>query len=149
MKGQHVAEEQFSVALPSVLSLHFASPEPIETTKRKKSSIPSKRGWERLGTDKPVDQDIDERPEHDPIKAYLSVHWSGDSDLEDTRIWMHTSITDPRVNGGQKTTGDLQVFNAFELVRFKMRYSKVYRIMLKTILNLKANFKKFSKKQYM
>ena len=65
MKGQHVAEEQFSVALPSVLSLHFASPEPIETTKRKKSSIPSKRGWERLGTDKPVDQDIDERQEHE------------------------------------------------------------------------------------
>jgi len=122
MNGVHVAEEQFSVALPSVLSLHFATEENGEAErKRKKSASPAKRGWQRLEMDKGGDKVIDETPDHDPTKTYLSVHWSGDSDLEDTRIWMHTSVTDPKVNGGLKTTGDLQVFNALELVRFKRR----------------------------
>ena len=120
MNGQHVAEEQFSVALPSVLSLHFPSEEKSEEKRRKRSGK-EKRGWERLEMDKTAEKEAEDTQSHDPAKTYLSVHWSGDSDLEDTRIWMHTSITDPGVNGGHKTTGDLQVFNAFELVRFKVR----------------------------
>ena len=120
MNGQHVGEEQFSVALPSVLSLHFPSEEKTEVKQRKKSAK-EKRGWGRLEMDKTAEKEVEDTQSHDPTKTYLSVHWSGDSDLEDTRIWMHTSITDARVNGGHKTTGDLQVFNAFELVRFKVR----------------------------
>ena len=122
MNGQHIGEEQFSVALPSVLSLHFPMVDEKSAKKRrKKSGKKEKRGWERLEIDKTSEQEDEEKEENDPTKTYLSVHWSGDSDLEDTRIWMHTSITDPKVNNGHKTTGDLQVFNAFELVRFKMR----------------------------
>ena len=122
MNGQHIGEEQFSVALPSVLSLHFPSVDEKSTKeKRKQSGKVEKRGWQRLEMDKASEQEVEEKEENDPTKTYLSVHWSGDSDLEDTRIWMHTSITNPKVNNGHKTTGDLQVFNAFELVRFKMR----------------------------
>ena len=123
MKGQHVSEEQFSVALPSVLSLYFASEEEVETKKRKPPKAPPKKGWERAGIDKTDEPEIEEirTVRHDPTKTFLSVHWSGDSDLEDTRIWMHTSITDPAVNGGLKTTGELLVFNAFELVTFRKR----------------------------
>ena len=124
MQGQHLSEEPFSVALPSVLSLHFVSEEVVETKKRKPSKVaPTKRGWERAGIEKAEEDQkkIEEIPERDPTKAFLSVHWSGDSDLEDTRIWMHTSIKDPAVNGGSKTTGELSVFNAFELVKFQMR----------------------------
>ena len=126
MKGQHVSEEQFSVALPSVLSLHFVSEEEVVIKKRKPPKAPTKKGWERAGIDKTDDPEIEETQEiravpSDPTKTFLSVHWSGDSDLEDTRIWMHTSITDPAVNGGLKTTGELLVFNAFELVKFKKR----------------------------
>ena len=124
MKGQHLGDEQFSVALPSVLSLYFASEEEVETTKKKPPKAPPKKGWERAGIDKTDDAKIEEivPVRHDPTKTFLSVHWSGDSDLEDTRIWMHTSITDPAVNGGLKTTGELLVFNAFELVSFRKRY---------------------------
>ena len=124
MKGQHLGDEQFSVALPSVLSLYFASEEEVETTKRKPPKAPPKKGWERAGIDKKDDAIVEEiEPvRRDPTKTFLSVHWSGDSDLDDTRIWMHTSITDPAVNGGLKTTGELLVFNAFELVSFKRRY---------------------------
>ena len=119
MRGEHVGEEQFSVALPSVLSLHFPQAELTEDKKPKKSpKVKAKKGWKRLEVDTATDDVVEDVAEHDPTKTYLSVHWSGDSDMEDTRIWMHTSITDKRVNGGLKTTGDLQVFNAFELVRF-------------------------------
>lgn len=123
MNGQHVGEEQFSVALPSVLALHFPSHETSDDSKKRiKSGKKEKRGWGRLEIDKTAEKEVEkDTEEHDPTKTYLSVHWSGDSDLEDTRIWMHTSITDPRINGGLKTTGDLQVFNAFELVQFKIR----------------------------
>ena len=57
MKGRHLSEEAFSVALPSVLSLHFM-----------------------------------EQPEDDCQGSYLSVHWSGDVDMEDTRIWVQACV---------------------------------------------------------
>ena len=93
--------------------IRFASKFPQKSPK-----VKAKKGWKRLEVDTATDEVVEDIAEHDPTKTYLSVHWSGDSDMEDTRIWMHTSITDKRVNGGLKTTGDLQVFNAFELVRF-------------------------------
>ena len=84
MGGNHLSEEQFSVALPSILALHFMD---IPTTAT------------------------------DVSKSFLSVHWSGDTDLEDTRLWIQTCVSQT----GLKATGDIMIYNAFELVRFNMK----------------------------
>ena len=94
MVGNHLSEEQFSVALPSVLSLHFMEA----------SAAAYQPGV------------LGQLPE-DISKSYLSVHWSGDSDLDDARLWVQTCVN----RGGLKATGDIMIQNAFELVRFNAR----------------------------
>ncbi len=48
----------------------------------------------------------------DPTQSYLSVHWSGDTDLEDTRLWVRVCIN----RMGLKNVSEILVYNAFELV---------------------------------
>ena len=103
MLGQHIAEETFSVALPSVLSLHF----PDEST-----------GDDDSGENVTAHHRKAAAADVDVTKSFLSTHWSGDSDLEDTRIWVQTSVTKTT---GLKATGDLMVFNAFQLITFHSR----------------------------
>ena len=42
---------------------------------------------------------------------YLSLHWTGDQEFEDTRIWMQTSVD------GDKSE-QVMVYNSFELGTF-------------------------------
>ena len=42
---------------------------------------------------------------------YLSLHWTGDQEFEDTRIWMQTSVD------GEKSE-QVMVYNSFELGTF-------------------------------
>ena len=42
---------------------------------------------------------------------YLSLHWTGDQEFEDTRIWMQTSVD------GEKSE-QVMIYNSFELGKF-------------------------------
>ena len=42
---------------------------------------------------------------------YLSLHWTGDLEFEDTRIWLQTSVY------GEKSE-QVMVYNSFELASF-------------------------------
>lgn len=88
-RGAHVGDGIFPVALPPVLSVHF--PE--------------------AGDEAPAGS-----ARQDPTASYVSLHWSGDSDMDDTRLWVHSSFSDGRT--GVRHVVDLSVHNAFELIRY-------------------------------
>ena len=48
-------------------------------------------------------------------QLYLSLHWSGDTDFEDTRIWIQKVIDDEKAE-------PVLVYNSFEMASFTHRY---------------------------
>ena len=42
---------------------------------------------------------------------YLSLHWTGDMDFEDTRIWLQTTVFDEK-------SEQVMIYNSFELASF-------------------------------
>ena len=54
-------------------------------------------------------------------QLYLSLHWSGDTDFEDTRIWIQKVIDDEKAE-------PVLVYNSFEMASFTPKQKPMYHV---------------------
>ena len=59
-------------------------------------------------------------------QLYLSLHWTGDTDFEDTRIWVQKVIRSEK-------SEPVLVYNSFEMASFTTRYDITFGLQLQIL----------------